>query len=194
MKPFGRYFWAVTLSCVVTSGLTPFSSASAQTPKVEISGGYQALRALDEMLPAGWYVEIAKNVNRWFGIVGEVGGAYKTKSERISNNQIADVASTLHTFMGGVRLTARLNRRIVLVHPVLVGSAHASVRTDAAAQALTSSETQFALQTGLGINLAVTEDVGMRVGADYRRVVIGGDRSDENEYRFILGLVLPFGE
>ena len=194
MKPFGRYFWALPLGFVVTSVLAPFSSASAQTPKVEISGGYQALHALDEMLPAGWYVEIARNGNRWFGIVGEVGGAYRTKSERISNNQIADVASTLHTFMGGVRLSARLNRRIVLVHPVLIGGAHASVRTDAGAQALRSSETQFALQPGLGINLAVTQDLDMRVAADYRRVVVGGDRIDENEYRFILGIVLPFGK
>ena len=107
---------------------------------------------------------------------------------------IADIASTLHTFMGGVRLSARLSRRIVLVHPVLVGGAHASVRTDAGAQALRSSETQFALQPGLGINLAVTEDPGMRVAADYRRVVIGGDRIDDNEYRFIVGIVLPFGK
>ena len=76
----------------------------------------------------------------------EVSGAYKAKSDRISNSQIADVVSTLHTFMGGVRLSARLNRRIVLVHPVLVGGAHASVRADAGAQALMSSETQFALQ------------------------------------------------
>ena len=145
------------------------------------------------MLPTGWYVEIARNVNRWFGIVGEVSGAYKTKSDRIVNNQI-DVVSTLHTFMGGVRLSARLNRRVVLVHLVLIGGAHASVRTDAGAQALRSSETQFALQPGLGINVAVTDDVGMRVAADYRRVVIGGDRSDDNEYRFILGIVVPFGK
>ena len=146
------------------------------------------------MLPAGWYVEIARNVNRWFGIVGEVSGAYQAKSDRISNNQIADVVSTLHTFMGGVRLSARLNRRVMLVHPVLIGGAHASVRTDAGAQALKSSETQFALQPGLGINVAVTEDLGMRVAADYRRVVIGGDRSDDNEYRFIVGIVVPFGK
>ena len=194
MKPFGPYFWAVTLSFVVTSVLAPFSSGSAQTPKVEISAGYQALHALDETLPAGWYVEIARNVNRWFGIVGEVGGAYRTTSGQISNDQIADTASTLHTLMGGVRLSARLNRRIVLVHPVLVGSAHASVRTDAGAQVLRSSETQFALQPGLGINVTLTGDFGMRVAADYRRLVIGGDRIDENEYRFVLGIVLPFGK
>ena len=146
------------------------------------------------MLPAGWYVEIAGNVNRWFGIVGEVGSAYGTEGERISNNRIADVASTLHTFMGGIRLSARLNRRIVLVHPVLVGGAHAAVRTDAGAEALRSSETQFALQTGVGINLAVTDDVGMRLAADYRRVVLGADRIDDSEYRVILGIVLPFGK
>ena len=133
-------------------------------------------------------------MNRWFGIVGEVGGAHRTKGERISNGHIADVASTLHTVMGGVRLSARLNRRIVLVHPVLVGGAHASVRTDAGTQALRSSETQFALQPGLGINLAVTENFGMRVAADYRRVVLGDDRIDDNEYRFTLGIVLPFGK
>ena len=192
MRLFGREFLAFTLSFVVV--LADFSSASAQTPKVEISGGYQTLHALDKTLPAGWYVEIARNVNRWFGVVGEVGSAYTTNSERISNNQIADVASTLHTFMGGVRLSARLSRRIVLVHPVLVGGAHASVRTDAGAQPLRSSETQFALQPGLGINWAVTEAFGIRVGADYRRVVIGADRIDDNEYRLILGIVLPFGK
>ena len=193
-KPVNRYLWALTLSIIVTSVLACFSSASAQTRKVEISGGYQALHALDETLPAGWYVEIARNVNRWFGLAGELGGAYANTNERISNNQIADVASMLHTFMGGVRLSARLNRRIVLVHPVLVGAAHASVRTDAGAQALTSSETQFALQTGLGINVAVTENFGIRVAADYRRVVLGGERIDENEYRVTLGVVLPFGK
>ncbi len=190
MNPFGGSFWSLTLSFVVTSVLAPCSSALAQTPRAEISGGYQALHALDGMLPAGWYVEIARNVNRWFGIVGEVSGAYRTNSEPISSNQIADVASTLHTFMSGIRLSARLNRRIVLVHPVLVGGAHARVRT----QALRSSETQFALQPGLGINVAVTDDVGMRVAVDYRRVIVVGDRLDENEYRFIVGIVLPFGK
>ena len=194
MNRFGRSVWAPILTFVITSVLAPFSSALAQTPKLEISGGYQAFHALDGVLPVGWYVEIARNVNRWFGIVGEEGGAYRTESEPISNNQIADVASTLHAFMGGIRLSARLNRRIVLVHPVLVGGAHARVRTDTGSQALRSSETQFALQPGLGINVAVTEDVGMRVAVDYRRVVVAGDRLDENEYRFIVGIVLPFGK
>ena len=181
MRPVGRYSCSVTLGLVVTSALCASSLASAQTPRAEISGGYQALHALNETLPAGWYVEVSRNANRWFGVVGEVGGAY-------------DAASTLHTFMGGVRLIAKLSPRIVLVHPVLIGGAHAGVRTEIGAPGLRSAETQFALQTGLGINFAVTDDVGVRVGADYRRVVIGRDRADDNEYRCILGILLPFGK
>ena len=192
MRRLVRYFRVLTLGFVAMKVLGLSSSASAQTAKVEISGGYQALHALDETLPAGWYVEVAGNVNRWFGIVGEVGGAYKTKSERISNNRTADVTSTLHTFVGGVRLRARINRRIVLVHPVLVGGAHASVSTDPVGVTSSPSETKLALQTGLGINLMVTDEVGVRVAADYRRVLLSDNRGDENEFRFTIGIVLPF--
>ena len=190
MRRFVRYFGALTLGFVAMRVLGLSSSASAQTPKVEISGGYQALHALDETLPAGWYVEVAGNVNPWFGIVGEVGGAYKTKSERISNNRPVDVTSTLHTFMGGVRLSARINQRMVLVHPVLVGGAHASLSTDAVGV----TRTKLALQPGLGINLMVTDEIGGRVAADYRRVFIDqGEGGGENEFRSTVGFVLPFG-
>ena len=192
MRRLVRYCRVLTLGFIAMKVVGLSSSAFAQTPKVEISGGYQALHALDETLPAGWYVEVAGNVNRWFGIVGEVGGAYKTKSERISNNRTADVTSTLHTFVGGVRLRARINRRIVLVHPVLVGGAHASVRTDPVGVTSSPSETKLALQTGLGINLMVTDEVGVRVAADYRRVLLSDNRGDENEFRFTIGIVLPF--
>ena len=133
-------------------------------------------------------------MNPWFGIVGEAGGAYKTKSERISNNRTADVTASLHAFMAGVRLSARINRRIVLVHPVLVGVAHASSGTDAGGVTLRPSETKFALQPGLGINLMVTDEVGVRVAADYRRVLVGDDRCDDNEFRLTIGVVLPFGK
>ena len=194
MKRFVRFFRVLTLGFVAMKVLGLSSSAAAQTPKVEISGGYQALHALDETLPAGWYVEVAGNVNPWFGIVGEVGGAYQTKSERISNNRPANVTSTLHTFVGGVRLTARINRRIVLVHPVLVGGAHASVSTDAVGVTSSPPETKLALQPGLGINLMVTDKVGLWVAADYRRVLLSDNRSDENEFRFTIGIVLPFGK
>ena len=133
-------------------------------------------------------------MNRWFGIVGEVGGAYKTESRRISVNRTVDATSKLHTFMGGVRLTARINPGIVLFHNVLVGGARASVSTDAVGMTMSAPETKFALQPNVGVNLMVTDKLGVRVAADYRRVFLGEGRSGDNEFRLTIGIVLPFGK
>ena len=109
------------------------------------------------------------DANSWFGLVAEVGGGYTTNSQRISINRTVDVTSKVHAFMGGVRLNARIAPRIVLVHPVLVGGAHASVNTEAVGVTLSPSDTKLALQPGLGINLMVTDKIGIRVAGDYRR-------------------------
>ena len=191
MIRFAGYFRALTLGFLVMKVLGLSSSASAQTPKVEISAGYQVLHALNNTLPVGWYVNLAGNVNRWFGIMGEVGGAYRTQSEPISINRTVDVTSKLHTFMGGVCLSARINRRIILYHPVLIGGAHASASTDAVGVTLSPPETKFALQPGIGVNLMVTDKVGVQVAADYRRVILREDKGDENESRFTIGIVVP---
>ena len=190
MIRFVRCFRALTLGFLVVKVLGLSSSTSAQTPKVEISGGYQILHALSDTLPVGWYVDLAGNLNRWFSLMAEAGGAYRTKTEPIAINRTADVTSTLHTFMGGVCLSARLNRRVTVYHPVLIGGAHASISTDSGAT-LRPSETKFALQPGIGVNLMVTDTVGVQVAADYRRVFLGDDRGDENESRFTIGIVVP---
>ena len=193
MIRFVGYFRALTLGFLVMKVLGLSSPTSAQTPKVELSGGYQVLHALSDTLPVGWYVDLAGNVNRWFGVVAEVGGAYRTKRESVAINRTVDVTSTLHTFMGGVCLSARINRRIILFHPVLIGGAHASVSADDVGVTLSPSETKFALQPGIGVNLMVTDKVGVQVAADYRRVFLGEDRGGENESRFTIGIVLPLG-
>src|SRR4029450_3284260 len=70
---------------------------AAQTPKIEISGGYQFLnvsadlesidtgeipvRDVDQSLPTGWYIDLAGNLNRHFGVVFAAGGNYKSFSE-----------------------------------------------------------------------------------------------------------------
>ena len=191
MIRFVGYLPAPALAFLVMEALGVSSSASAQIPKVEISAGYQVLHALNDTLPVGWYVDLAGNVNRWFGIVGEIGGAYGTKGEAISISQTVDVTSKLHTFMGGVCLSARINRRIILFHPVLIGGAQASVSTDAVGVTLRPSETKLALQPGIGVNLMITDKVGVQAAVDYRRVFLGDDRGAENESRFTIGIVVP---
>ena len=194
LRRFARYFPAPILGFVVMNVVGLSSSASAQMPKAELSGGYQVLHALDKTFPAGWYFDIAGNVNPWFAMVGEVGGTYKTENRQISIDRTVDVTSKLHTFMAGVRLNARINPRVVLFHNVLAGGAHARVSTDAVGVTLSAPETKFALQPNVGVNLMVTNKVGMRTAADYRRVFLGEDRGGENEFRFTVGVVLAFGK
>jgi opacity protein-like surface antigen len=193
MRRFVRGVSPLAFGFVVMNALGFSSLASAQTHRVEVSGGYQALDTPDRTFPTGWYVDVAANVNSWFGVVGEVGSAYKSERQQISINQTVDVKYRRDTFMGGVRLSWRIDPRVVLFHNVLVGRERAS-RTDAAGVPLSPSETKFALQPNLGVNFMVTDKVGVRMAADFRRVFLGGDRGGLNEYRFTMGVVLPFGK
>ena len=194
MTHFPRRLPAPSLGFVVMNLLGLSSPAPAQTPKVEISGGYQVRYNPDKSFPAGWYFDIAGNVSRVFGIVGEAGGAYQTENQEISTGRAVDITTKLHTFMGGVRLNARINPRVVLFHNVLAGAAHASLNTDGVGVTLSASETKFALQPNIGVNLMVTDKIGLRLAADYCRVFLGGGRGDVNQVRFTVGVVLPLGK
>src|SRR6185436_19531049 len=82
---------------VTAAALSAALPAVAQTPRIEVSGGYQFLnvsadlesidtgdvpvRNVDQSLPTGWYVDLAGNLNRHFGVVFEAGGNYKSISE-----------------------------------------------------------------------------------------------------------------
>jgi hypothetical protein len=57
--------------------------------------------------PAGWYVSSTVNLNRWFGLVGEVTGSYKNNvNVGIEELNVSTNASE-HTFMGGPRFAAK---------------------------------------------------------------------------------------
>lgn len=63
-------------------------SASAQNvPSAEFSAGWRLLtlpHAFGEesqTMPLGWYADVAGNLNRAFGVVGEVAGNYKSFTE-----------------------------------------------------------------------------------------------------------------
>ena len=181
------------LGIVVMNAPMVSSSALAQASKAEVSGGYQVLQTRERTFPAGWYVDGAADLNAWSGVlgtssagvVGEIGGAYKNEREQ---TQTEDVKHKRHTLMGGVRLNWRINPRVVLFHNVLIGFERAS-RTGTAAVPVSLSETKFALQPNLGVNLMVTNTVGVRAAADFRHVFLGGDRGGVNEYRFTTGVV-----
>jgi opacity protein-like surface antigen len=184
---------------------------SAQTsPRTEISGGYQFLTfsvdedtSLDgvdnnESLPKGWYVDVAGNVNPLIGIVFQVGGNYKTFEESIAiggGTFTATADLDVYQFLGGVRLSARNNPKLVPYGQLLVGGITGSVElsTSSTIPGLPSlseeeSTTNFALEVGGGVNFGVAERVGIRFGVDYIRVF--AEDAGSNVFRFHTGIVI----
>jgi opacity protein-like surface antigen len=183
---------------------------SAQTsPRTEISGGYQFLTfSVDEdidlgvdnsqSLPAGWYFEVAGNLNPMIGVVFQVGGNYKTFEQSIAFgggtfSASADLA--VHEFLGGVRLSARDNPRLVPYGQVLVGAFNGSIELTATSTipgipsfSEEDSTTNFGLELGGGVNFGVAEKVGIRFGVDYIRVF--ADDAGSNAFRFHTGVVI----
>jgi opacity protein-like surface antigen len=170
--------------------------AAAQTPTTELSGGYQYTHTPDLNLPPGWYVDVAGNVAPMFAVVGEVSGAYKSETIPVGTSSV-DATARLHTFMGGVRVAARTNPRVVPFGQVLLGAARVSGGVTASGPAtsviaVSDADTRFALQLGGGVNLLTSGNFGVRVGVDYRRIFVtdGG----ENEVRVVAGVVIPIGK
>ena len=185
------------LALIVVLGLY-VASASAQEAPVELSGGYQLISLEPghdtQTLRIGWYVDVAGNLNRVFGIVGQVGGNYRS-TDVLGN----DVRFTVHEFMGGIRASSRANSRLVPFAQALAGPVRASLSF----QGQAVSVTKFALQFGGGVNWRPTQRIGIRIGADYLRIfndqegrdigdLSGGDTGN-HALRFVAGVVVPLG-
>ena len=197
------YVRAVLLGLLLIAVAVP---ATAQdVPRTEFSAGWKLLHAMDvfldadETLPAGWYADIAGNVNDTIAIVGEVAGAYKSFEDSITElgvrvNVTADVK--LHTFMGGIRFSQR-NPRVVPFGQVLFGVAHGSANIEGSATVLgrrvtvseSESSNEFGFDAGGGVSINLTDRVGLRVTGSYLRV---GADDGGNGLRFGAGIVVPF--
>jgi hypothetical protein len=190
--------------------------AAAQTPRIEVSGGYQyfnvsadlesidtgdvPIRNVDQSLPLGWYVDLAGNLNRHFGIVFATGGNYKSINESATFGGLTASASAdlrVHEFMGGVRYSSRSNPTVVPFGQFLVGAINGSAKVTASGSVVGSpgfsfsgeaSGTDIALQAGGGMQLRLADKFGVRVGADYIRFLT--DEGGVNGFRFGAGVVL----
>jgi opacity protein-like surface antigen len=175
---------------------------SAQTsPRTEISGGYQFLTfdvdEENESLPKGWYFDVAGNVTPTIGIVFQIGGNYKSFEESVTvggGTFEAEADLKVHEFLGGVRLNARGNPRLVPYGQLLVGGINGSLELTTTSTipgvpgfSTEDSGTNFALEVGGGVNFGLTESAGIRFGADYLRVF--ADDAGSNVFRFHAGIV-----
>ena len=160
----------------------------AQTPKVEVAGGYAYLHETDLSIPAGWFASVGGNVNDWFGIVGAVSGHYKT--ETVSG---VSADAGLHTFVAGPKFASYRNPAVTPYAQVLFGGARmkASVAVSTApgrpAVSVTVSENGFDVQPGAGVDINASKAFGIRVGVNVDVIRSGGETS--KEFQFIAGVV-----
>jgi hypothetical protein len=181
---------AAALACLLGAG-----SAAPAAAQAELSAGYQFTHSPEVNLPVGFYVDVSGDVAPMLAIVGEVSGAYKSGTVTSGATTVSATAR-LHTFMGGVRVASHGDPRLVPFAQMLVGGArhnsHLTATTSGTTVSGQHAETDFALQIGGGVDSMMRRSLRLRLGADYRRVFLPG--FGENEFRFVAGLVLPFGE
>ena len=176
--------------------------ASAQTvPKTEISAGYQFVTfSVDddsESIPKGWYFDVTGNLNPMIGVIVQVGGNYKTFEESVTiggGTFTATADLKVHEFLGGLRLNARDNPKLVPYGQILAGGINGSVEVTTTstipgvpAFSQEDSSTNFALVFGGGVNFGVAENTGIRFGVDYLRIF--EEDAGSNVFRFQVGVV-----
>jgi hypothetical protein len=156
------------------------------TPGVEIGLGYAYMHdeQLGESFPLGWYADVAGNLNGWLGLVGEFGGNYKTLGDEEVPE--VDVKLSVHTAMGGLRLSHRRGGASFYVQ-VLAGAARYGVSV----QRHSGSTTDFALQPGVGIEFG-GQGTRLRIGGDYRKIYVEGD--GVTQWRATAAIVFAMGQ
>ena len=189
--------------CAVMLGMAV--PAAAQTfPRTEISGGYQfvtfSVNDESESIPKGWYFEVAGNLNPTIGLVFQVGGNYKTFEESVTlggGTFTAEADLDVYQFLGGVRLNARDNPRLVPYGHLLAGGINGAIEltTSSTIPGIPSfseeeSSTNFGLLFGGGVNFGVTDSTGIRFGVDYLRIFAEDEGEGSNVFRFHVGLVI----
>ena len=199
-----RYVAALMCVAVVLGFAAPSSAQSA--PRAEFSAGWRLLNVPNafgsesETLPLGWYADVAGNVNRAMAVVGEISGNYKSFEETQTQFGVTvktDVDLSIHTFLGGVRFNVRQNPAftpyVQAMFGLARGSADAEIQTTVAGRTTSfkdsESDSDFAFDAGGGVNINVSDNFAVRVGAGYLRI---GGSDGGNSFRFSAGVVVPF--
>ena len=188
------------IAAFVALGFAIPQPARAQNNSGEFSAGWRVLHFEEETFSRGWYADALGSLTNSVGVVGEVSGHYRTIDEtRVVAGFPVSVKADLriHSFMGGIRFSARQNPQIVPFGQALFGLVHGSASvegsTTVAGRTLTvdesESDSDVAFELGGGVNVSLSNTFGLRFAASYFRVIEDGA---SNAVRFAVGAVFPF--
>jgi hypothetical protein len=168
---------------------------AADTPQFELGGSYAFMRdtSRSDSFPAGWAATATGNVNSWIGVVGEVGGSYRScdncqrgpfASDRFRGT---NVHIAIHTYLAGPRVASHANSLLTPFAQILFGGSHMSGGTEWDG----ALNTGFTYQPGGGVDVRVARNCAVRLQGDYRVIRTSGRNNTES--RFLAGIVLSRG-
>ena len=156
--------------------------AMAQTPQVEMFGGFSYLRADvggADLNQKGWNFSVTENMNDWLGGVADFSGHYGHEAGLNVND---------HTFMFGPRFSYRKSQSFTPFAQVLLGG----MRASQGYLGISQPSTDFAAAFGGGLDVKVHDKIAIRViQAEYVATPYLGLRQDN--FRLSAGIVLQFG-
>jgi hypothetical protein len=147
------------------------ASLWAQGAPAEVFGGLSFYHT-DGWTPIGWQTSLAGSVSPRFSLVGDFGGQYKD-------------GTSIHQFLGGARITERMEKTSVFGHAMFGGARVGSAGL---------SSTNFAMGYGGGLDINATDRVDIRViQFDWIPVKVTGGGWANNSMRFGFGIVYKLG-
>ena len=172
----------------------PSAGQALRIPSFETSAGWAVQRVGGEIGTLGWSLNLTKNVNQWFSTATEVSGQYGFESADTYFGEVKADAQD-HTFLAGPKFVGRLaNGRVTpygqFVGGLLLARAHVNVFDGY----LDNSETNLypAIQPGGGIEVALTDRIGVRMAVDAR--IAFGEGGHVTAWRFTPGVVIRTGQ
>jgi hypothetical protein len=178
-----RHFTGMTVLLII-SYLLPTTAQAQARSGTEVGVSYSFVRVVEGdglNVPVGWLVSLARSTNDWLALVGEGAGSYKTTNE-------GGDTLWIHTFQGGVRVSARTNATITPFGQFLLGSMH--LRSDEGGGNVLS-ETHFSIEPGGGLDLTINQRTSIRIAAGFPMSFV--DDNIVNLFRFQVGVVFGIG-
>jgi len=179
----------LSLSLILCLVVAPAFSQSRS--RYEVSSGYSFLGADFDRNRHGFVTSFTQRISGRFGIEAEVGGNYRKEPFLTQNDFV-------HSILAGPKFKFREDAKLVPWGHVLVGitiddrTFPASFPNPSGGLSIfpvRTSDVNFALEPGGGIDYWLTQRFGVRIGADYRNL----NFSNRDYFRLQSGVVLRFG-
>ena len=129
-------------------------------------------------------------------IVGDIGGNYKSETESFTEQGITitgTAKTSVHTFLGGIRLGPTENPPVSPFAQILFGAARGTASVEATVDGVSlidfdESSTEAAMSLGGGVNLNAGS-FRVRLQAEWIKIL---EEDSGNAFRFAAGIVIPF--